>query len=71
MAVKKRLHKSKDNKVLSGVLGGLGEYFEIEPTILRLGWLVIVVLTGFFPGVIAYVIATLIVPQKPKTKSKK
>ena len=66
MAVKKRLHKSKDNKVLSGVLGGIGEYFKIDATILRFGWLVIVIFTGFFPGVVAYIIAALIVPQKPK-----
>jgi len=60
----KRLYKSKDNKVISGVFGGLGDYFDVDPTVLRLAYLVFVILTGFFPGLIAYVISVLIVPQK-------
>lgn len=62
----KRLYKSNENKVISGVLGGVGEYYEIDPTILRLGYIAIAALTGFMPGVIAYIIASLIVPEKNK-----
>ena len=64
MVAKKRLYKSEDNKVLSGVFGGLGEYFGIDSTILRLGWLLVVVFTGVFPGIFVYIVATLIVPRK-------
>jgi phage shock protein C len=61
----KKLYKSDKDKVLSGVIGGVGEYFDIDPTILRLAFIVFVVLTGVFPGVVAYIIAALIVPNTP------
>jgi phage shock protein C len=64
MAAKKRLYRSKENKILAGILGGLGEYFDIDPTVLRLGWLLVFVFTGILPGLIAYLIAILIVPNK-------
>lgn len=59
-----KIYKSKDNKVISGVIGGLGEYFSLDPTLLRIFWLLVLILTGFIPGIIAYIIAVLIVPQK-------
>ncbi len=61
----KRLYKSEENKVISGVIGGLGEYMDIDPTILRLAYIIITVATGVFPAVIGYFIAVLIVPRKP------
>lgn len=61
---KKRLFKSAGNKILAGVFGGLGTYFDVDPTVLRLFFLVIVVLTGFFPGVLFYFMAAFIVPKK-------
>lgn len=60
----KKLYKSSNNKVFCGVIGGIGEYFEVDPVLLRLLWLLIVIFTGFFPGLVAYVIACLIVPKK-------
>ncbi len=60
----KRLHRSDTNKVLCGVIGGVGEYFDIDPTIIRLGYIIIAVMTGFGPAVIAYFIAVIIVPKK-------
>lgn len=60
----KRLYKSDKNKVLAGVIGGLGEYFDMDPVILRVLWLLIVVFTGFFPGLIVYILAAIIVPKK-------
>lgn len=64
----KKLYKSAENKVFAGVLGGLGEYFDIDPVLLRLAYLLVLVLTGVFPGVIAYIIAAVIVPKKPKSE---
>lgn len=60
----RRLYRSEKKKVVAGVFGGLGDYFDVDPSILRLGWLCIVVFTGFFPGIFAYIVAALIVPQK-------
>lgn len=63
--MKKRLYKSKENKVLAGVLGGLGEYFDIDPVIFRLGYLLVVILTAVVPGIVVYIIAALIIPEQP------
>lgn len=63
----KKLYRSKENRVFAGIIGGIGEYFEVDPVLIRVMWLLIVVFTGFVPGVIAYVIATFIVPEKSAT----
>ena len=68
MAVTKKLYRSEDDKVLAGLLGGLGEYFDIDPIILRLAYVLIAFITGLVPGLIVYFIAILIVPKQPKTK---
>lgn len=60
----KRLFRSKENRVFGGVLGGLGEYFDVDPVLLRLGYVILTVFSGFFPGIIAYIIALFIVPEK-------
>ncbi len=61
----KKLYKSNTNYVFSGVLGGLGEYYEVDPALLRLAFIILVLVTGGFPGVVAYILAAIIVPNKP------
>ena len=63
----KKLYKSRDNKVVAGVLGGLGEYFDIDPTILRVFYILLSVFTACFPGFIAYIFMAFVMPQKPDT----
>ena len=63
-AKKKKLYRSKTNKVLTGLFGGLGDYFNIDATVLRVAFLAFLALTGFLPGIVIYVIAALLVPQK-------
>ena len=63
----KKLYRSKDNKIFAGVIGGIGEYFEIDPTMLRVAYIILSVFTGFFPGVIAYIFMSLVVPKNPGT----
>lgn len=60
----KRLFRSKSNRVIAGVCGGIGEYSGIDPVVIRLIWLLLTVFTGFFPGILAYIIAWLIIPEK-------
>lgn len=60
----KRLYASKDKKI-AGVCGGIAEYLNIDPTLVRLGWIVLTIATGIMPGIVAYVIAAVIMPQKP------
>ena len=55
----KKLYRSGKNKILAGVIGGIGEYFDVDPVILRLGFVASVILTGVFPGVIFYILAIL------------
>ena len=56
----KRLFKSKTNKMICGVCGGVGEYFNIDPTLVRIGT---VLLACFGPGLIAYIICAIVVPE--------
>ena len=60
----KKLYRSRENAMLAGVCGGIGEYFDIDPTIVRLAWVIL----GFCGGVglWAYVIAAVIIPQRPQ-----
>ncbi len=59
----KRLYKSKTNKVLGGVCGGIGEYFGVDPTWVRLAWVLFSFMGG--SGLLAYIIAALIGPDEP------
>lgn len=61
----KKLYRSTTNKTFAGVCGGLGEYFDADPVVIRLFWLLIVIFSGVFPGVIAYLLAILLIPKRP------
>lgn len=58
----KRLFRSKTNKVFAGICGGIGEYFAIDPVVVRLVWLLVVIFTGFVPGLLAYILTIYIMP---------
>ena len=60
----KRLYKSNTSRMISGVCGGIAEYFNIDPTLVRLGWIVFCALGG--SGVLAYIIAAIVMPQDPE-----
>ena len=60
--MEKRLYKIENGKMLCGVCGGIAEYFGIDPTLVRLAWMVLVFFAG--TGILAYFIAALIIPDK-------
>lgn len=60
----KKLYRSRENRIWKGVIGGFGEYFNIDPVLLRTIFIFFVLVTGLVPGVVAYVIAIYIVPQR-------
>ncbi len=62
----RRLYLSTTDKKLAGVCGGLGEYFNIDPTIVRLLFVVVGIITGVFPFVAGYIVAWLVVPKRPE-----
>lgn len=58
----KKLYRSRRNQMIAGVCGGLGEFFHIDPTIIRLVWAIL----GFTgSGLIAYILAAIIMPTEP------
>jgi len=57
----KKLYRSSTNYKLAGVCGGIGEYFNIDPTLVRLAWILFSVMGG--AGVLAYIIAALVMPK--------
>lgn len=63
MAPQKRLTRSND-KMIAGVLGGIGNYFDIDPTIVRIVYVVLSIASVGFPGLIAYLIMWAIIPEE-------
>lgn len=59
---RKRLYRSRENRMVAGVCGGLGEYLEIDPTLIRLAWVFLTLAGGF--GLIAYFLAVIIMPER-------
>ncbi len=57
----KKLYRSLDNRMICGVCAGVGEYFNIDPTLIRLLW-VILTIGGFGTGLLIYIIAAIIIP---------
>jgi len=60
----KRLYRSTTDRKIAGVCGGLAEYFNIDPTIIRI-IAVILLLPGAAPGLLPYIILWIVVPEKP------
>ena len=57
----KKLYRSDENKMLAGVCGGIAEYFGVDPTLIRLAWVVFSLLGG--SGLLAYILAAIILPR--------
>lgn len=60
----KQLTKSAYDKKISGVAGGLAEYFDVDPTLVRIAFVVFALAGG--PGVLVYIILALILPEDPR-----
>ncbi|HDP94752.1 MAG TPA: PspC domain-containing protein [Candidatus Aminicenantes bacterium] len=61
--MKKRLTRSRRNRMIAGVCGGLAEYFDMDPTVVRLLYVVVSVMSVAFPGVLVYLILWIIMPE--------
>jgi phage shock protein PspC (stress-responsive transcriptional regulator) len=64
--MEKKLYRSRDNKVISGVCGGIATYFDVDATFIRLLWAVTVLLGG--TGIVAYILCIIIIPEQPRRK---
>ncbi|MFH1126795.1 MAG: PspC domain-containing protein [archaeon] len=58
----KKLYRSRKNRMIAGVCGGIAEYFDIDPTLVRLAWILVTFAGG--AGLLAYLIAWIIVPEE-------
>lgn len=58
----KKLYRSKKNRIIAGVCGGIGEYLDLDPTLIRLLW-ALLSLNGV--GIAGYIIAWIIIPEEP------
>ena len=63
MAGMKKLYRSKKDKMVGGVCGGLADYFDIDPTLVRVAWVLFTLAGG--SGILAYIIAWIIIPEEP------
>jgi len=60
----KRLKRSKDDKKIAGICGGLGNYFEVDPVIIRVVFILVAILSAVIPAIIAYIIMWFVVPEE-------
>ena len=60
--MEKKLYKSRTNKMVAGVCGGIGEYFGVDPTLVRLGFVALSFLAG--GGLLVYILAAIIIPTQ-------
>lgn len=58
----RRLTRSSRNKMIAGVCGGLAEYLDVDPTVMRVLYVLVSILSAAFPGVIAYIILMFLMP---------
>ena len=63
--MKKRLFRSNSDKMISGVCAGVGEYFDLDPSLMRLAFVLITFATGG-GGILAYIVAAIVVPERPE-----
>jgi len=64
--MEKKLYRSRANRTISGVCGGLGEFLNIDPTIVRVLWVLLSVFSAGFPGLIVYIILAAVIPDAPE-----
>jgi phage shock protein C len=68
MIKEKKLYRSQDNRMIAGICGGIGEYFEVDPNIIRILWMMFSFAGG--AGVLAYIAAYIIIPERPYSRKK-
>ncbi|MCL2194848.1 MAG: PspC domain-containing protein [Oscillospiraceae bacterium] len=61
----KKFYRSTTNRHVTGVCGGIGEYFNIDPTLVRVVYTLLSIFSAGFPGVLGYILLTAIIPKRP------
>jgi phage shock protein C len=61
--MRKALRRSRTNRMIAGVVGGLAEYWSLDPTLARVIFVVVSILSAAFPGILVYAILWLVIPE--------
>ncbi len=60
----KKITRSDENKMIGGVCGGIAEYFDMDPTLIRLIYILVSIFSVAFPGMLVYLILWVVIPQQ-------
>lgn len=60
-----RLYRSRSDRVLAGVCGGLAEWLKVDPSLIRIAWVVLALATAVVPFVVLYIVMAVVVPERP------
>jgi len=63
MSPTKKLKRSSNNKMLAGVCGGIAEYFVLDPTLVRIGYVILSLISTGFPGLLVYGVLAIVMPD--------
>lgn len=61
----KKLYRSNTNRVFAGVCGGIAEYIDVDPTLIRVFYLALSIFSAAFPGLLLYILLMLVIPRRP------
>lgn len=61
----KKLYRSSTDRLVGGVLGGIGEYLDVDPVFIRVLWAFLVIFTAVVPGIVVYVVVYFLMPDRP------
>lgn len=62
-----KLYLSETDRKIAGVCGGIGETYGVDPTLCRLLWVFLTLVSGILPGVILYLVAVIVIPEHPSS----
>ncbi|MEQ8472128.1 MAG: PspC domain-containing protein [Marinoscillum sp.] len=62
--MQKRLFRSKTDTMLAGVCGGIAEYFGLDPSLVRIAYVLVSILSAAFPGLLVYLILWIVIPEQ-------
>ena len=61
----RKLMRSRSDRKIAGVCAGLAEHLDLDPTLMRLLWIFVIIMTGIFPGIVVYLLAWIVMPEEP------
>ena len=65
--MRKKFYRSRENRFLAGVCGGIAEHFDLDPVIVRIIFVLLLMATGVFHSFLAYVLAAIFIPEQPES----